>query len=311
MTAALAVLPLAPRFGPRMTESTKESLLAGFRRVMRPLVRILLRHGISFGEFAEVLKAVYVEVAGQDFALPAGRQSQSRIAIITGLTRKEVSRVVIALDRDVIADASNLNRVGRVLTGWHQDPDFTGPYGMPYELAFESVAGKRSFTDLVKRYSGDMPPRAMLDELKRVGAADETSGGQVRVLARSYLPSKTDPATLDFMALALTDLAETLDHNLDAMPNEKLFERRVWTPAGIPNEAIAEFRVLAGDRGQQFLELLDDWLSKRESAAINAKAKNKKQVGVAVYMFIRNETPNEQTADIERSKSSKSKQESR
>ena len=311
MTAALAVLPLSPRFGPRMTESIKESLLAGFRRVMRPLVRILLRHGISFGEFAEVLKAVYVEVAGQDFALPVGRQSQSRIAIITGLTRKEVSRVVIALDRDVIADASNLNRVGRVLTGWHQDPDFTGPYGMPYELVFESTAGKRSFTDLVRRYSGDMPPRAMLDELKRVGAADETAGGQVRVLARSYLPSKTDPATLDFMALALTDLAETLDHNLDAMPNEKLFERRVWTPAGIPSEAIGEFRVLAGDRGQQFLELLDDWLSKRESAAITAQAKNKKQVGVAVYMFIRNEHLNEPAGDVDRSRASKSKQESR
>lgn len=302
MTAALAVLPTAPRFGPRMTESIKESLLAGFRRVMRPLVRILLRHGISFGEFAEVLKAVYVEVAGQDFALPVGRQSQSRIAIITGLTRKEVARVVIALDRDVIGDASNLNRVGRVLTGWHQDPDFTGPYGMPYELPFESTGAKRSFTELVRRYSGDMPPRAMLDELKRVGAADETIGGQVRVLARSYLPSKTDPATLDFMALALTDLAETLDHNLDAIPSDKLFERRVWTPAGIPIEAIAEFRVLAGERGQQFLEMLDDWLSKRESAAISAKAKNKKQVGVAVYMFIRNESAVDPVSDISRGK---------
>ena len=305
MTAALAVLPLAPRFGPRMTESIKESLLAGFRRVMRPLVRILLRHGISFGEFAEVLKAVYVEVAGQDFALPVGRQSQSRIAIITGLTRKEVARVVIALDRDVIGDASNLNRVGRVLTGWHQDPDFTGPYGMPYELPFESLGGKRSFAELVRRYSGDMPPRAMLDELKRVGAADESPGGHVRVLARSYLPSKTDPATLDFMALALTDLAETLDHNLDAIPSDKLFERRVWTPAGISPDAIAEFRVLAGERGQQFLELLDDWLSKRESAAITTKAKNKRQVGVAVYMFIRNESVVEPAGDTGRGKTDK------
>lgn len=289
MTAALALPPLAPCFGPRMTDSIKESLLAGFRRVMRPLVRILLRHGISFGEFAEILKAVYVEVAGRDFALPVGRQTHSRIAIITGLTRKEVARVVASLDRDVIADASNLNRVGRVLTGWHQDPDFTGPYGMPYELPFEAIESKRSFTALVRRYSGDMPPRAMLDELKRVGAADETASGHVRVLARSYLPSKTDPATLDFMALALTDLAETLDHNLDAIPADKLFERRVWAPAGIPPDAIQEFRVLIGERGQQFLEYLDDWLSKKELVAISSSARTRKQVGVAVYMFVRDE----------------------
>lgn len=305
MTAALAVLPLAPRVGPRMTESIKESLLAGFRRVMRPLVRILLRHGISFGEFAEILKAVYVEVAGRDFALPVGRQSQSRIAIITGLTRKEVARVVIALDRDVIADASNLNRVGRVLTGWHQDPDFTGPYGMPYELSFEASPGRRSFTDLVRRYSGDMPPRAMLDELKRVGAADETPSGQVRVLARSYLPSKTDPATLDFMALALTDLAETLDHNLDAPLTAKLFERRVWAPAGIPKDSIEEFKVLIGDKGQQFLESLDDWLSKRESAAVASRARNRKQAGVAVYMFVRDEPVSDMTSESTQTKNHK------
>lgn len=302
MAAALAVLPLAPRFGPSMTESIKESLLAGFRRVMRPLVRILLRHGISFGEFAEILKAVYVEVAGHDFALPAGRQSQSRIAIITGLTRKEVARVVVALDRNVIANASNLNRVGRVLTGWHQDPDFTGPYGMPYELPFESKIGRRSFTELVRRYSGDMPPRAMLEELKRVGAADETPAGQIRVLARSYLPSKTDPATLDFMALALTDLAETLDHNLDALPGQKLFERRVWTPAGLPLNAIEEFRPVIGDRGQQFLEALDDWLSTRENAALKEKVRNRKQVGVAVYMFIRNEPVADVHVEVDRNK---------
>ncbi len=272
---------------------------------MRPLVRILLRQGISFGEFAEILKAVYVEVAGRDFALPVGRQSQSRIAIITGLTRKEVARVVFALDRDVIADASNLNRVGRVLAGWHQDPDFTGPYGMPYELPFETRAGIRSFTELVRRYSGDMPPRAMLDELMRVGAADASPAGQIRVLARSYLPSKTDPASIDFMAVALTDLAETLDHNLEATQGEKLFERRVWTPAGIPSDSIQEFRLVVGDRGQQFLEALADWLATKETAAAIAKTRNRKQVGVAIYMFVRDDVVGDPQVDPERSKQQK------
>jgi hypothetical protein len=158
---------------------------------------------------------------------------------------------------------------------------------MPYELSFDAPHGRRSFAELVRRYSGDMPPRAMLDELKRVGAVIETPAAQIRVLARSYIPSKTDPATLEFMAIALTDLAETLDHNLDAAPDDKLFERRVWTPAGIPSESVIDFRFLVGEKGQQFLETLDDWLSARELAAAKGKMKNRAQVGVAVYMFVR------------------------
>ena len=287
MTAAVAVLRSEPRFGPLMSESIKDAVLVAFRRVMGPLVKILLRHGVSFGEFAEIVKAVYVDVARREFALPDARQSASRIAIITGLTRKEVARLVGVLDRDMLLSASNLNRVGRVLAGWHQDPDFTGPYGMPYELSFDAPHSRRSFTELVRRYSGDMPPRAMLDELKRVGAVVETPAAQIRVLARSYLPSKTDPATLDFMAVALTDLAETLDHNLDALPDDKLFERRVWAPAGIPEESVIDFRFLVAEKGQQFLEALDDWLSTRELAAAKAKVRDRRQVGVALYLFVR------------------------
>jgi hypothetical protein len=270
-----------------MSDTIKEAVLLAFRSVLSPLVRILLRHGISFGEFAEIVKGVYVDIARNEFTLPDARQSQSRVAIITGLTRKEVARLFDVLDRDMLGAASNLNRVGRVLAGWHQDSDFTGPYGMPYELSFDAPHGRRSFAELVRRYSGDMPPRAMLDELKRVGAVIETPAAQIRVLARSYIPSKTDPATLEFMAIALTDLAETLDHNLDAAPDDKLFERRVWTPAGIPSESVIDFRFLVGEKGQQFLETLDDWLSARELAAAKGKMKNRAQVGVAVYMFVR------------------------
>ncbi len=287
MYAAIAALPCEPLLGPRMTETIKEAVITAFRRVMTPLVRILLRHGISFGEFAEIVKCVYVDIAQREFTLPAGRQSQSRIAIITGLTRKEVARLVDVLGSDSLASASNLNRVGRVLSGWHQDPDFTGPYGIPHELAFDAPYNRRSFVELVRRYSGDMPPRAMLDELIRVGAALQLPSGQIRATARLYIPAKTDPALLDFMAVALTDLAETLDHNLEAPPEDKLFERRVWTPAGIPTEMVQDFRFLAAEKGQQFLEYLDDWLSTRETAAVKAKIKNRTRVGVAVYMFVR------------------------
>ena len=108
-----------------MTDSLRLGLLAAYRKLMQPLVRVLIRNGVSFGELAEVLKNVFVEVAARDFQMEDRKISRSRIAIVTGLTRKEVAR-----QEDILRSGkhwkwySNLNRVTRVLEGWHSDPDF-------------------------------------------------------------------------------------------------------------------------------------------------------------------------------------------
>ncbi len=120
-----------------MSNSVKAGLQAAFRVVVRPLVRILLRQGISYAEFADILKAVYVEVAVSDFKVEGKRGTKSRIAVITGLTRKEVSRVIEIAGTEKEGARSNLNRLARVLAGWHTDPDFIGPYGMPLEIRYE------------------------------------------------------------------------------------------------------------------------------------------------------------------------------
>ena len=144
-----------------MTNSVRLGLLAAYRKLLQPLVRLLIRSGVSFGETAEVLKTVFVEVAGRDFDLPERKTSLSRIAILTGLTRKEVAKQQDILQSGELNVDSNLNRVVRVLEGWHTDPVFTGPYGMPMELPFES-ATDTSFVSLVRKHSGDMAPRAKI-----------------------------------------------------------------------------------------------------------------------------------------------------
>ena len=106
-----------------MTDSVRLGLLAAYRKLLQPLVRILIRSGISFGESAEVLKTVFVEVAARDFDLPDRKTSLSRIAILTGLTRKEVAKQQEILRSGALDVDSNLNRVIRVLEGWHSDPD--------------------------------------------------------------------------------------------------------------------------------------------------------------------------------------------
>jgi hypothetical protein len=283
MTAALAIVE---NTRPLMSSGIKTTLLNAFRKLMKPLVRILLRHGVSFGEFAESLKYVYVTAASDDLLASGGRQSISRIAIVTGMTRKEVVRILDVLARDEDPSISKMNRVARVLAGWHQDSQFTGPYGLPLELPFDSKVDV-SFTELARRYSGDMPARAMLEELKRIQAVDELPTGEARVLTRSYIPPHADTASIEFMASALRDLAETLDLNLDPNKSSGLLERRVWTPTGIDKELLPVFDDLVTKKAQDLLEYLDNWLSAREAEAMHLEPEKKVRAGLGVYLFAR------------------------
>jgi Family of unknown function (DUF6502) len=287
MSAALAICPEPPVYGLGMSENFKATLLSAFKPLMRPLVRILVRNGVSFGEFSEILKSVFVESAQDVLQSPDSRQSVSRIAIATGLTRLEVSRLLTQTDEDAEALIGRLSRVGRLLTGWHQDSDFTGPYGIPYEVQFEGAIGRRSFMELVRRYTSDVPADEMLDELKRIGAVLDLGNGYYRVLIRSYIPSAADPAKFHAMSVAFTDLAKTLDQNLRPDEDQKIFERRVWAANGIaPNDAL-DFDAYVKDRGQQFLEAMDDWLSTRETDAARRGVEHRVKVGLAMYMFVR------------------------
>ena len=287
MSTAIAISPELPFTGLGMSENFKATLLSAFRPLMRPFVRILVRNGVSYGEFAELLKSVFVDSAQDVLQLPDSRQSVSRIAITTGLTRLEVSRLLTQTDEDAEALLGRLSRVGRLLTGWHQDSDFTGPYGIPYEVQFEGPIGRRSFTELVRRYTSDVPADEMLDELKRIGAVLDLGNGYYRVLIRSYIPSAADPAKFHAMSVAFTDLAKTLDQNLRPDEDQKIFERRVWAPNGITPTDALDFDRYVKDRGQQFLESLDDWLSTRETEAARSGADQSVKVGVAMYMFVR------------------------
>ena len=270
-----------------MSENFKATLLSTFKPLMRPLVRILLRNGVSYGEFAEVLKTVFVDAAQDILQIPDSKDSVSRLAITTGLSRLEVSRLVNQTEIDVEALAGRLSRVGRLLTGWHQDPEFTGPYGIPYEVPFNAAPGRRSFTELVRRYTSDVPAEDMLDELKRIGTVLDLGDGRYRVLYRIYIPAAADPAKFHAMSVAFTDLAKTLDQNLKPDEDHKIFERRVWAPNGItPTEAM-DFDIYVKERGQQFLENLDDWLTSRESERPSPSTEDRVKVGVAVYMFVR------------------------
>jgi len=266
-----------------MPSTPAAALAAAILRLLRPLVRICLRNGLPYGAFADLAKRVYVEVAGAEFGLPGRKQSVSRVSVITGLSRKEVSRVR-GLERPDDAQAvARYNRAARVISGWVRDPAFTEPAGGPARLPFEGDGA--SFATLVKRFSGDVPPRAVLDELVRVGAAELRDDGTVRLLARAYLPATGEVDKLAILGADTADLIATIDHNLQAPAEAALLQRKVVYD-NLPSEVLAQFRPLVARRSQALLEELDRWLAERDrDTAPAVEGTGQCRSGLGIYYF--------------------------
>ena len=258
-----------------------QALSAATLRLLRPLVRILLRNNVSHRTFAKLAKLVYVEVANAEFGIAGKKQTVSRIAILTGLTRKEVQRLLAQPpDTESVAE-EEYHRASRVITGWVRDPDFGDGKGHPHPLRME---GKRtSFGELVKRYSGDIPVRAMLDELLRVGAVKQLKDGRICLLSRGYIPQKGPVEKLHVLGTDTADLISTIDHNVYQKPSKPRFQRKAMYD-NVPVEAAKEFQILAAAQGQELLEAIDRWLAHRDRD-VNPASKGTGRVRVALGIY--------------------------
>jgi hypothetical protein len=257
----------------------EQALRAAVLRLLRPLVRLLLRHSVPFSVFEELAKRVYVDAAMHDFAMPGKKPTISRASVLTGLTRKEVQRLLQAPEQSLRDVSQGYNRAARVLTAWVRDADFFDARGRPKALEFQGASG---FSELVRRHSGDMPPRAVLDELVRVGAVREHGDGKLLPATRAYVPTGGDIEKLGILGQDVASLIDTIDHNLQHGTVDPRFQRKVLYQS-IDVDALPAFRKLSADHAQSLLEELDRWLAERDDAPSGTRETPRARVGMGVY----------------------------
>lgn len=247
-----------------MGSNVKEHLKLAVRMMLKPVIKLLVSQGVTHNDFSEAAKDVYVEVAISEFD-ESSKINQSRIAILTGLTRKEVKNVI---DRAISAAPLNkdYSRPSRVLAGWHSDPKYIGPYGVPLELPYESsVEGAPSFTALVRTYSGDMAPRQMLVELVRIGAVVELENSTLKAIRRDFVPDALSPELMERLGKVGRYFFSTVAANIEKKEVDAgYFDRRVFAESGLAPKSIVDFDKLIKGRGQEFLEDLDNWFVSKE-----------------------------------------------
>jgi hypothetical protein len=261
----------------------RRALLAAVHKLLLPLVRILLRHGIPCGSFIEVAKHAYVEVAERDFALPAKKQTDSRISVLTGLTRKEVKQMRATATSTPDDSAARYHRAARVISGWIQDRAFLDGWGEPMILPLEGEGA--TFTRLVNSYGGDIPVRAVLDELLRVGTVERLDDGRIKLLQRAYVPNSSAVDKLHILGSDAALLIATIEHNLNSLPEEAYFQRKVAYD-NLPAEALPVLRTLAAQHGQALLEDLNTWLITQDrDRNPSSTGTGRHYAGVGVYFF--------------------------
>lgn len=263
--------------------AVEQQLMQAARRILRPLVRILLRNGIPSDALTELVRKSYVDVADDEFRLEGKRQTVARISVITGLNRKEVSRLrgLPPLEQ---ADAVWWNRAAHVLGSWLRDEEFLDRKGDPIDLPFADATP--CFVDLVRKHSGDMYPRSVADELLRMGAIEEV-GGNLRMTTRGYVPGGDPERIIDILGLDTAEFMETIDHNLQAEADEdRLFQLKVLSD-NVPEEYLEEFNAYSRRLARPVIEELSRWLSERDKGRDWSGDEGRVEVGLGIYQINR------------------------
>lgn len=275
-----------------MTQIVTKALSAAILRMLRPLVRLMLRHGVSYGTFADLAKWVYVDVADKEFNVAGRKQTVSRVSVLTGLSRKEVARIQAIETPDDEAVIQQYNRAARVISGWLRDAQFKDEQGEPAVLPLE---GKNSFAELVKAYSGDMPSRAILDELVRVKAV-ALIDNNVKLLSHAYVPAEGEEEKLHILGTDVALLINTINHNLENIEGQPYFQRKVAYD-NLPEEILPELRELSREKAQALLEGLDQHLVKHDrDSNPEIAGSGRKRAGLGIYYF--EEDVSEEKSDV-------------
>jgi hypothetical protein len=261
----------------------KSPLFSACLRLLRPLARIMLRHGLSSYDFSRIANIAFVRAATDILREQGKPVSFSRVSAITGLHRHAVSDIVNSADagplESLVDKDYRRNRLARVLAGWFESPRYTDGEGRPLALSMDGP--EPSFTTLVRSFSGDIYPRIILDELLEVGAVKVLRDGSVRALARRYTTGGAEPAAIEHLGNVARNVFSTLEYNLTKPPEQRLYDDTVVS-ARLDRAALPLFRRLLRLRGAAFLEDVEGWVAEHE----RPDAPDAVHAGVTVQMFV-------------------------
>jgi len=267
-----------------MNDNRHEKILDALLLVFRPIARALLKAGIGYREFSEIAKTAFVETATRDHGLRGRPTNISRVAVMTGLTRKEVRRIRNKSEACEQSTVMKTTPIAQILHRWHTDEEFLSHRGEPEHLEFDGDGV--TFSSLVKKYGGDVPPGAMRTELRRIDAVATADDGRLWPTKRIALNVEVNERLIGGLAGIMYPAALNLVHNLGIAGDEDWWPNMAATSKFVRKDNIGRITKISSDRITDFVKTLDDLFGVYESLFDQEDVSaDQRAVGVGIFYF--------------------------
>ena len=247
--------------------------------MLRPLVRVLLKYQISYGEVASLLRRTYVEVADTDFSIPNKKSTYSKVAVMTGIDRKMVQEILNQKKDIPEISGAPINKGLSIVKTWTTDSEYLDKKDKPVDLP---LRGLLSFESLVKKACADFSPRSVLDELVRVGVVEKMEKNNVRLLKHDYIPTQDEQQLVEILLACAKDLLVTGAHNVNSPGDAPWFQREVQYKR-MPESVVNDFKIYSDKKSEELLSDLNRWLNHRKKSLEKDSEEKSSRVGLGIY----------------------------
>jgi Family of unknown function (DUF6502) len=269
-----------------VSDDSRSLLLDAAVETLRPLARRLLEAGMPFGELEARLRELFVHVAEKDLSLPGRRPTDSRVSLLTGINRKEVRRIRSADPERNKPASFTRNLAAGLVSRWLVGRRTTDARGRPRPIPYQAPRGP-SFVALARQVTRDLPPRVILDELLRTGAAKRSAAGMIALRADAYVPKLGRSEKLAMLAEDPAELIETMLGNIFDEARAPRLQRKVLYD-NLGADALPRLRLEIRRAGERFLRSIDKRMARADrDRNPNAPGGERRTAGVGLYYFER------------------------
>lgn len=233
-----------------------EGLIEALKRILRPLVRLLLVNNVTFGHLTNILKGIFVDVADKEFPVDGKRQTDSRISLLTGIHRKDVRRLRHA-DPSEEGPPENVTIGGEIVARWIGDGAYLDEDEQPMPLPrLKSKGVQRSFEHLVESVSRqDLRSRAVLDELVRLRVVSVEDDDLVHLNMQAFIPDSGLTEKIYYFGQNVGDHIAAAACNLSEQ-KDPFFDRSVYYDE-LSEGSVEVLKSLSRELGMKALQVLN------------------------------------------------------
>lgn len=230
---------------------TQAALVKAVTLLCKPLIRLLIEKGMTFPQFRELMKELYVEVADEHFSLDAIKPSDSRIFVLTGVHRKDIKRIREQAGHESQQVASSASLSGEIVARWTSMPDYLDNKGKPRQLLKSGKDNTPGFEQLVRSVSKDVRPRVILDEWLRLNIV-RVKDKYVMLNQSAFVTNKEFNEMAYYLGHNIHDHLASCVNNI-LVEDEPMLERSVYY-ASLTKDSVNKLRSLASNKGDELLQ---------------------------------------------------------